>query len=66
MTFWNRKRLRPRYIDRVMLESPPPWTSYLRSRRGIWQLVVLASLAVGLLVIVQVPHPPLPYQKACR
>lgn len=63
MTFWNRKRLRPRYIDRLTLESPPPWTSYLRSRRGIWQLVVLASLAIGLLVIVQVPHPPLPYQK---
>jgi len=63
MTFWNRKRLRPRYIDRLTLESPPPWTSYLRSRRGIWQLVVLASLALGLLVIVQLPHPPLPYQK---
>jgi len=63
MAFWNRKRLRPRYVERVTLERPQPWTSYLRSRRGIWQLVVLASLAAALLVIVQGPRPPLPYQK---
>ena len=63
MTFWNRKRLRPRHIERITLERPQPWASYLRSRRGVWQMVVLASLAAGLLVIVQVPHAPLPYQK---
>jgi hypothetical protein len=62
MPLWNHRRLRPRHVERAA-EAETSWTAYLRSRHGLRQLAVLAALVAGMLLMVQAPHPPLPYQK---
>jgi hypothetical protein len=63
MALWNRKRARPRRVDRLLPEGDVAWHERLRMPRVLWQLAVAAAFALGALAIIQAPHPPLPYRK---
>ena len=66
MALWNRRRSRPRRVDRLRPEGEVPWYGHLKSSQVRWQVGILFALLVGTLLIVQMPRPPLSFRKAER
>lgn len=66
MALWNRKRSKPRRVDRLRPEGEVPWYGHLKSSQVRWQVGILFALLVGTLLIVQMPRPPLPFRKGER
>jgi len=63
MARWNRKRQKPRRVERLRAEGDVSWYERLKSRHVRWLGVILALWVVGALLLVQRPRPPLPYRK---
>jgi len=63
MARWNRKRQKPRRVERLRAEGDVSWYEHLKSRHVRWQVGILALWVAGALLLVQLPRPPLPYRK---
>lgn len=66
MALWNRKRSRPRRVDRLHAEGELPWYGRLKSSQVRWQLTILLAFLAGMLLIVEMPEPPLAFLKGER
>ena len=66
MALWNRKRSKPRRVDRLRPEGEVPWYRHLTSSQVRWQVGILLAFLVAVLLIVQMPRPPLPFRKGER
>ena len=66
MALWNRRRSKPRRVDRLRPEGEVPWYGHLKSSQVRWQVGILFALLVGTLLIVQMPRPPLSFRKGER
>ena len=66
MALWNRKRSKPRRVDRLRPEGEVPWYGHLKSSRVRWQVGILLAFLAAVLLIVQMPRPPLPFRKGER
>jgi hypothetical protein len=63
MARWNRKRQKPRRVDRLRAEGDVSWYERLKHRHVRWQVVILALWVAGAVLLMQLPRPPLPYRK---
>jgi len=63
MARWNRKRQKPRRVERLRAEGDVSWYEHLKSRHVRWQISILVLWVAGALLLVQLPRPPLPYRK---
>ena len=63
MARWNRRRQRPRRVDRLRPEGDVSWYERLKSRHARWQVGILALFIAAALLVVQLPRPPLAYCK---
>ena len=63
MARWNRKRQKPRRVDRLRAEGDVSWYERLKSRPVRRQVAILALWVAGAVLLVQLPRPPLPYHK---
>jgi len=66
MALWNRKRSRPRRVERLRPEGEVPWYGHLKSAQVRWQVGILLVLLIGTVLIVQMPRPPLPVREGER
>ncbi len=62
MAIWNRKRGKPRRVDRVLPQGDLPWHQRIRTRRNLAQLGILLAFFLAVLLIVQLPQQPLPWR----
>lgn len=62
MALWNRKRGKPRRVDRVRPEGDVPWHQRIRTRRNLMQLAILLGFFAAAVLIVQLPRQPLPWR----
>jgi len=62
MARWNRKRQRPRRVERLRAEGDVPWYGHAKSPHVRWQAAILLLFVVATLVLIQMPRPPLPYR----
>jgi hypothetical protein len=63
MALWNRKRQKPRRVERLRAEGDISWYERLTHRHVRWQVVILAAWVAGAVLLMQLPRPPLPYRK---
>jgi len=63
MAFWNRKRNKPRRMDRMRPEGDLPWHQRLLARQNLTQLAILVAFFAAALLVVQLPKEPLLYRK---
>jgi putative nucleotidyltransferase with HDIG domain len=63
MAIWNRKRQKPRRVERLRAEGDISWYERLTHRHVRWQVVILAAWVAGAVLLMQLPRPPLPYRK---
>jgi len=63
MARWNRKRQKPRRVERLRPKGDVSWYEHLKSPHVRWQVGLLLVFVVGTLLIVQLPRPPLAYRK---
>ncbi|KPJ76985.1 MAG: hypothetical protein AMS14_01380 [Planctomycetes bacterium DG_20] len=66
MALWNRRRSKPRRVDRLRPEGEVPWYGHLKSSQVRWQVGILFVFLVSTLLIVQMPRPPLSFRKGER
>ncbi len=63
MARWNRKRPKPRRVERIRPHGDVSWYEHLKTPRVRWQVGLLMAFVAGTLLIVQLPRPPLAYRK---
>jgi len=63
MARWNRKRQKPRRVDRLRAEGDVSWYEHLKHRHVRWQIAILVLWVAGAVLLMQLPRSPLPYRK---
>jgi len=66
MAVWNRKRGKPRRVERLRPEGDLHWHEHLRRPHVRRVVGVVTVLVAALVLVVQLPRPPLPYPKGAR
>jgi hypothetical protein len=63
MAFWNRKQAATQRPDAPLILGARPWHDALREPKAVSRLAVAVGLLAATLLIVELPHPPLPVRK---
>jgi len=63
MALWNRKQAATRHADSLLMPGARPWRDALREPKAASRLAVAVGLLAATLLIVELPHPPLPVRK---
>jgi len=66
MAVWNRKRGKPRRVERLRPEGDLHWHEHLRRPHVRRVVGVVTLLVAALVLVVQLPRPPLPYPEGTR